>query len=449
MACARKWTKGLAAALALLLAAGCAGFPGPGGSEPELDGEFIILWDQGSGLAAEDRLLPVLEARFPDASFESIRMYRKYHYERVAPYPILNVFYDLPRDEAYGDLIMFEDTLAPYLAAAGYLEPLDEYLAGDMFWTESFAPETWDRIKAIGGGTVYGVPYGKNVYALYYNKAFFDELGLPHPHDGITWEEVFALSRQINENPARGDRLSIGMMDFNLPASQLHFRFLKSDDGGAGANHPAWPRLLDFIREWNERTHGSEYRHNAYVRFAYNRTFMVAGRFLGAEAGRGASAIGGFVTAQADWDMAAYPVFAEAPDTGPGPAYYYLGIPRTSTRKEEAFRLITYLLSDEVQLENSRNGLASARREAELNARYGENESKLQGKRVEAFFHHPAEGTYDAVYDFNLQDMTRYPILYFYQYDSEALFSEDYFAQVRTAYDYLLEELAITNGELP
>ncbi|WP_027086731.1 extracellular solute-binding protein [Cohnella panacarvi] len=106
----------------------------------------------------------------------------------------------------------------------------------------------------------------------------------------------------------------------------------------------------------------------------------------------------------ANWNISSFPVLADAPGTGPAPSYYYLGIPKNSTRKTEAFQLISYLLSDEPQMDNSRNGLASALGKPEINSRFGESVAQLGGKNTQAFFRYSKEGTLDPEYDWDMQD---------------------------------------------
>jgi len=80
--------------------------------------------------------------------------------------------------------------------------------------------------------------------------------------------------------------------------------------------------------------------------------------------------------------LAAFPVHADAPRTGSAPAYYYLGIPKNSLRKQDAFRIISHMLEDGPQLENGLNGMAGVRRDPAMIERFGERLATLQGKRV-------------------------------------------------------------------
>lgn len=426
----------------VMLLAGCGGFIRTDGIDDDLSGVFHVLWDRKSGLSPERYAISALETRYPAAEFEVTNINRGYYYLRG--YLQRPNFFDLAKENLYGDLILFEDTAMPLLVETGYLEPLDAYIDTDSFIRDAFGGGLWSRLEERGNGHIYGIPYGKNVYALYYNTALFDELGLSYPEDGITWEEVFELARHINDHPAVGDRIGFAMADYNLPVSQLHARFSGRDEGIVSLADPAWSQVLAFLKELNDVQGNSPYVESPYVRFAYNRIFMIAGRYAGPEQAIASRTVQGFHNANAEWDMASFPVFADAPDTGPAPAYYYLGIPRTSGRKEEAFRLISYLLSDDMQTENSRNALASARQDTALNREFGRDDQQLAGKRTEAFFRHPEEGSFDPRYDYHIQDIIRAWVPYLDDYglvlDSDEELLAEYRKRLIEVMDFVEEE---------
>jgi ABC-type glycerol-3-phosphate transport system substrate-binding protein len=82
------------------------------------------------------------------------------------------------------------------MAAQGFAEPLDdlwaEWGAEANFLPQAMNEVTWDRVK-------YGVPLDIYTLVLIYNKAHFQEAGLPYPDAGYTWrqfaDDAAALTR--------------------------------------------------------------------------------------------------------------------------------------------------------------------------------------------------------------------------------------------------------------
>jgi ABC-type glycerol-3-phosphate transport system substrate-binding protein len=70
------------------------------------------------------------------------------------------------------------------MAAQGFAEPLDnlwaEWGAEDEFLPQAIGQVTWDRVK-------YGVPLDIYTLVLIFNRAHFDDAGLPYPDAGYTW----------------------------------------------------------------------------------------------------------------------------------------------------------------------------------------------------------------------------------------------------------------------
>jgi multiple sugar transport system substrate-binding protein len=92
--------------------------------------------------------------------------------------------------------IMYEDTfLINSDIQAGYLAPLDSYLAKWSDWSEF---TTSAKASAVGqDGKTYGVPMGTDTRALYYNKTLFKQAGLPVPWQPKTWADVLSAAQTI------------------------------------------------------------------------------------------------------------------------------------------------------------------------------------------------------------------------------------------------------------
>lgn len=389
----------------LVFLAACSG----GGSrqEPAIEGKFVVIWDIGSGLSFQHHLEDPIKARHPGVELRVERMERKvWKDQSIGANPPLNM-YRAAEWETEADLIMFESVLAPYLIKSGYLEPLDPFLAFDADLYANLDGRALDYARAQGRGTLYGIPFGKNVYALYYNKSLFDELGMPYPVNGMTWDEVFDLGWRIAVHEALGQRAAFRFPDQNLAIGQRSIPIFDPETGEIDVDDPRreWVRLfVNRIYELESQNPLDRRYTLLFSLFADGRIAMVPGRFLGDNtqfAKDGSS--WAFMPYKDEWDFVSFPVHADLPRTGPAPDYYYLGIPKTSARKDDAFRLLQTMLEEEAQRENSRRAVASVWRDPAVNDRFGELDSTLAGRDTSPFFHHPEEGVQDPDYDLDMQ----------------------------------------------
>ncbi len=92
--------------------------------------------------------------------------------------------------------VMYEDTfLVNSDVTAGYLAPLNSYLANWSGWKE-FSPAAQAAAKSTNGN-IYGVSMGTDTRGLYYNKVVFAKAGLPVPWHPTTWAAVLAAAAKI------------------------------------------------------------------------------------------------------------------------------------------------------------------------------------------------------------------------------------------------------------
>lgn len=199
------------------------------GNKTKIDtigGAFTVIWDGGGGLSEDLFFMNHLVKAYPNTEFDFFKIMRFFPENNKEATPN-NIFF-IAEDDVPADLIMIESFLAPYLFNTGYLEPLDGYLAASLDVTDEIDAALLDYVREQGNGQIYGIPIGKNVYALFYNKSLFDELQMPYPVDGMTWEEVFELASLIAEHPDLGKRAALRAPDGHLLYSQFHSRFYRS-----------------------------------------------------------------------------------------------------------------------------------------------------------------------------------------------------------------------------
>ncbi|MDF2663197.1 MAG: hypothetical protein K0Q94_5988, partial [Paenibacillus sp.] len=110
------------------------------------------------------------------------------------------------------------------------------------------------------------------------------------------------------------------------------------------------------------------------------------------------SGSGRFAQAQnLKWDMAAAPTFKDASKTGfqAGPRYFFV---TNGKNKEQAFQVVTHLLTDEVQLQNNKEGRATSLKDDKIRQTFGQEGDKIRqtfgqegeqfkGKHVAAVFY--------------------------------------------------------------
>lgn len=80
---------------------------------------------------------------------------------------------------------------------AGYLAPLDDYVADWPDWAQ--VPEAARGAGTGEDGKIYGISMGTDTQAIWYNKEVLVEAGLPEDWQPKTWEDMLDAARAIKE----------------------------------------------------------------------------------------------------------------------------------------------------------------------------------------------------------------------------------------------------------
>lgn len=244
------------------------------------------------------------------------------------------------------DVAMNDLGNVPSRAVAGVILPLDDLLGDDglePFWPATREAVTWD-------GRVWAMPMETDVRVLYYNKELFRAAGLDPEDPPETWDELVAYADALTV--VEGGRIqqlgfgpTLGNTYFPLYAMLNGEDFL-AEDGSLRFNTPAAVEALQWMVD----------RQNAYgsrAMTSFSATFGTGASdpFM---SGKVAMIIqnntfpGQIAQYAPDLDYGVAPL----PHNGTPASWsngFSLEISASTQAPEAAYRLVEYLMSDEVQ----------------------------------------------------------------------------------------------------
>lgn len=346
--------------------------------------KLVIWWEEGVPyqLFAAD----ALEKQFAHTSFE----FKPFNPPPPEGYAIHNLL-EMMRNEPSPDLIVFGTRFLPLMIEAEYLEPIpDTYARGlDYDIIEDMRSSSPDL-------ALYALPFGRIAEGLFYNKAIFDEMNVNYPVDGMTWDEVIDLAKAFKSGPFN----PIGVTAFDSMMSQLSLQWYNPETKQVNFKSREWNELTRILLELNELLEP----HQGYLMssFSVGDTAMVVGPLYGATNIRPGllNYESNLRLLDVNWDIVSFPVFDVEQRLQPADQILGIGVPSRSENKQDAFKVMQYLLSHEVQLENSRKGLVSMRYDAETFMEHFGSFSLLAGKSISSLFSDAARGKRDPVLEF-------------------------------------------------
>jgi multiple sugar transport system substrate-binding protein len=269
-------------------------------------------------------------------------------------------------DVVYVDNYLFRD-----LVKEGLFQSLDTFIQKEKYDIEGIAPSVVEGIREMGDGTLYALAPNFTSQALFYNKSFFDKRGVQYPTDGMTWDEIFNLARELTyeENGEKKYGISLGygelyyqVMQF---AQQLGLSHFDEEFKTFTVNTPEWEKAWStFINLQKEGVIAPPFDFAAAEKSGKWKPFMehdfISGRAAMqimhytdirqlAEVMNGNYNYEGQEMETFEWDVVTFPVHPEMPDVG-GPVSLngLMGINANAQNADLAWDYIAFMNGDKV-----------------------------------------------------------------------------------------------------
>ncbi|MDF2713386.1 MAG: extracellular solute-binding protein family 1 [Paenibacillus sp.] len=303
------------------------------------------------------------------------------------------------------------NAIIPNPLKLGLTTDISELVQKHGYNLNQLEPTTVEQMRSLADGKLFGLPYGTSTTLILYNKSLFDKFGVGYPKDGMTWDELYQtavkLTRFENGTQYRGFSMTVGHM---LLLNQLSAGFVDPKTEKPTLVADSWKRVADnFARFYTipgndvtDKTVQLAEQQNGF--FKRKDTAMYAG-LSGLPAD----------LESMNWDAVQLPEYKDAPGIGSQSYPSYALVTKQSKHTDDAFRVIAYLASEEMQARLARLGTSvPIITKPEIISQFGQDMPMLQGKNINAFFPKklasaPAKTKFDSVVQPKLyEDMYKY-----------------------------------------
>jgi multiple sugar transport system substrate-binding protein len=245
-------------------------------------------------------------------------------------------------------------------------------------------PVMLDTIRLVSQKDyLIGLPAFNNVFALYYNSDLFDKFGVEKPKDNMTWEDVRSLAVKMTrtengiqyrgiytDNPIRGiDQLDLVRIDLKTNTAKL------TTDG-----------FVDVFRLWQSLLSipGNFEAPNNNLNMGKHQQSFLKGEL--AMLPGWSTMLNDFLKDNSvNWDMVTYPTNPKAPGIGQRVDIPIMSVTRQSKHKNEAFKVILSVLSEETQTELARLANGPVLVDKKVIDQFGKGIPGLEKKNVKVF----------------------------------------------------------------
>ncbi|NKI23496.1 extracellular solute-binding protein [Paenibacillus dendritiformis] len=257
------------------------------------------------------------------------------------------------------------------------LEPLDPYIEQsgfDLGVINDGIAEIQRALDPDGTGLLYGMPIEGTQRALYYNKAIFDKFGVGYPRDGMTWDEILDLAKQVTAERDGVKYKGLSFGHYSIPLTQFGVNGTDPETGEVlFTKEPAFQQffaMLDKYRSIPGMVDTSDYS------YTFNNDQNVAMTIVSLPTLPLYNAVQGL-----DFDMVSVPVWPHHPAIGPSVPAISVSINKHSPHKDAAWAVIAHLASEDGQLVLSRVGSPPTIKSAEAFEQYSAADMEAAGKK--------------------------------------------------------------------
>lgn len=223
------------------------------------------------------------------------------------------------------------------------------------------------------------LPFTLAFSALFYNVDIFENTRNNAPTDGMTWDEVIALSRRTFD--LEGEQYH-GLLIPKLEdlANQRSLHYIDPKTGLAKIDTEDWINVVMMHNQLLAIPQNARATASGFVE--HQNVAMLAGYSTVIQRIEDLYERGLTMW----WDMVQYPSYANNDNTALGISGQYFIVSSISKYKEDAFRALTVLTGEENQLNLSKAGRWSSLNLSHIQEAFGTENPFLQGRNIKGVF---------------------------------------------------------------
>lgn len=379
-------------------------------NESDLDNNVNESNNSGEEQLAEDLVdrepvtLRMAADHYTDELFDDIfkepveDMYPHITLEKVGlPWSVESIEEHILSDEL-PDIILRPTADMQTVRETGIFTDLEPFIEKYDFDLDLLKPELVDTIlsvgKAIGDVTIPMFPVNLDHSAMIYNKDIFDLLGVEYPEDGMTWDEVIDLAKELTREVGGIQYKGLATMPATFFGTQLALDYVDFETNEPLVNSEDWRKAFETLREihtlpGNEDAYG-------WLGIIGDQTIAMYPRVNVYEQVMDLDED----ELTVNWDIVQYPYFPEKPDVGYGAFSHNVVLSSMSEHPDDAFLAMTAMLSDKAQMVAAEYMKVPAVADEKLEENFGKRFPIFEDKNIDAILKSKAEpSTVYTMYD--------------------------------------------------
>ncbi|CAG7598362.1 hypothetical protein PAESOLCIP111_00219 [Paenibacillus solanacearum] len=280
----------------------------------------------------------------------------------------------------FPDIFTISNSMQQY-AALGLTQDMSPLVKKENVDLAKFDPALMERSKI--DNQLAALPFYSSPTVMFYNKAIFDKFGVSYPKDGMYWEDVINLAKQVSKSDQGFQYKGLHPQSIFAMKGGLPIDLLDPKTDMPTINNDQWKQLLTLYSSLvmipGNEPKGSAFADvvNAFVKD--QNTAMVLTNLLPSLPEATKNGL--------NWDMVQLPSYKGYDGLKGLGDTMYMGVNKVSKNQDDAMKVISVLTSEEVQTTMAKKfGFVPVLNSKTVKDAFGTEMDFLKGKNVQAVF---------------------------------------------------------------
>ncbi|WP_028551524.1 ABC transporter substrate-binding protein [Paenibacillus sp. UNC451MF] len=280
----------------------------------------------------------------------------------------------------FPDIFTISNDIRPY-TNLGLTQDMSTLIKKENIDLSKFDASLTERSKV--DNQMVAFPFYSSPTALYYNKDIFDKFAIPYPKDGMYWEDIINVAKQVTRSDAGFQYKGLHPQSIFAMKGGLPIDLLDAKTDTPTINNDQWKQLLTLYANLLSIP-GNEPKGGAFAdvvnTFVKDKnTAMVISNMMPSMQEATKNGL--------NWDMVQLPSYKGYDGLKGLGDTMYIGVNKVSKNQDDAMKVLSVLTSEEVQTTMAKKyGYYPVLASKAVKDSFGADMEFLKGKNVQAIF---------------------------------------------------------------
>lgn len=337
----------------------------------------LTLYNRGAGLNTDqdlqDLFITPVQKQYPNISIE---------YLKGISLDEMVVSGELP------DLIVTSNYYLRELIDYGLTSDMNDFVKArnvDFSKFEQEALRVMDQFSE--NGELHGIPYSMNYGVLLYNQDIFDMFGIDYPTDGMYWEEVIDLAKQVTRNHEGVQYIGLDIGGVQVISRHRSLMSVDPDSKEPLVDTDAMRNVFELYKSAYDIpgavTDDGRYNYGMNF-FMQDQRLAMFPYWIAATQSR----VPTMEDTGINWDMVSFPQSRENPGFGREVDFHLAIVPpkRGEQELQAIYRVLETVITEEAQEEMNKGSRLTIFADPEMRNTYSSAANTFDGKNLEGIY---------------------------------------------------------------